>query len=83
MEELLRPFLVFRANVGMPAVDKVELNGDLIAGAHGEAALVEDFGEGLTRIQDPAGIWGVVQIEDRPGVVGEDDVDVETACDTV
>src|SRR6266480_1632775 len=54
LEEVLPPFLVSGADRGMPAVDEVELDRDLVADAHGEAALVEDLGEGLARVQNPA-----------------------------
>lgn len=53
----------------MPAIDEVELNGDLVAGAHREIDLVENLGEGLSRVQDPAGVGSIVQIENCPCVV--------------
>lgn len=80
LEEALRLFLVFSADSGMPAVDEVELDGDLVADAHGEAGLVEDLREGLAWVQNPAGVRSVVHVEDCPDVVGEDDVDVKATC---
>jgi hypothetical protein len=65
----------------MPAIDEVELDGDLVADAHGEAGLVEDLGEGFARVQNPAGIRSIVHVEDCLDVVGKDDVDIEAACD--
>lgn len=60
----------------MPAVDEVKLNGDLVAGAHWEGALVVELGVRLSRVQGPRRVGGVVHIKNCLYIVREDDVDV-------
>lgn len=82
LEEVLRPFFVSAADVGMPAVDEVELDGNLVSGAHGEVGLVvKDPRERLARVQGPAAVRSIVHVENGPDIIREDDVDVEATCD--
>lgn len=82
LEKVFRPLFVFYANSRMPAVDEVKLNRDEVASARGKGALVEELGVRLSRVQGPSRFRGVVHVKDCLDIVGEDDVDVETASHT-
>ncbi len=68
----------------MPSVDHVELGAHLVSNPAGRALRVKDLRKILAWVQSPVRWDGIaVEIQDGAEVVGQDDVDVETACDAV
>jgi hypothetical protein len=79
-EEVIDPALVSLGDTRVEAVEKVELNADLVTDTTRDTITIELLVNSNTRVQSPV-TGGVVCVGDGSKIVVKADVDVQTTCD--